>query len=475
MYLILAAALLAQPPNWMEEKLKELSQKGDAQPADWQVEENGVYVINGDSYKASLVPPSDINGQPNWLFTWVPSSEEPPYAGARVLNQFNRTAPVLRLGEEFGIPPSMVVGWGLVNNLNEGLCGSDGWEDQIGRENAMLLSRANSRLTRFEYGLYGGDGIPDANGGTWGKLMSWGWEDPSEFDGWLVFDVETWNMTLMSRRPDKSDTGRGYVWDREADSLTLTRWYKDWRNKRFDERVQVHPYGVDTDGDGVKDALRFTRQDVINEHIRIVRKLQAIFPKAKWTAYNFPNMGYWTSDEDEAYNQANWREACQQLHDAGVLDALGPSVYDHYSHLFRFPDTDDDQWKRLQRIQRDRDRQRFGRGVKHALEAGDSIGIPVLLYTWDVFHNDGRCSKSGWVIPWEEWEDHIRGLLGVSSDAGTRPQGFILWGARRWYWERDECYRASMETYIKDFDEYDLNRAAQLMSRAARIASDTWE
>lgn len=474
---ILTGTVCGQDDFNMEEKLNELSAQArgvgnsDAEiVADWTIEEGGIYVINGAAWQASMPSLTQIT-----LTRYSPPPPDPP--ANRVINQFNRHPEVRALGDKLGIPSSTILGWGLVTNLNSGLCGGDGWEEQIGRENAMILARAGSSTTRWEWGLYGGDGLPNAEGGLWGTLMSWGWEDPAEFDGWLVFDVETWNMTLMARR--ERPQGTGYLYDMENDTVTLYRSYPKWRNaNNLDEKLAVHPYGIDTNGDGVNDALRFTRDDVIREHIRIMAKVRKIFPKAKFGAYNFPNMGYWWDDETEARNQANWATALEELVKAGAVQALMPSVYDHYSHVFRFPGMTDQQWTNAQRHTRARDMERFSRGVRHTLDTAVKLRVPVYLYTWDVFHSDGRCSKSGWVISWGEWEDHIRTLASLKTDRGVGVDGIFLWGARRYYWDNNNCYRPNMETYIgttdKEFEKYDLDRAFEIMRRASAISTEIW-
>lgn len=472
----------------MEEILDDLrSQVGgdDPLPPEWSIEEGGTYVINGRAYIASFPSLTEIR------LTLVREPPEPEPVVGRVINQFSMRPEVLKLGDELGIPRSQLMGWGLNSSLAVGLCGGDGWEGMtrpdgtvVTRDDAMLLARANNRLTRWEYGLYGSDGVADEHGGTWGRLVESGWENPAEYDGWLVPDIETWNMTLMSRRPDKPDQGYGYIWNRATDTVTLQRHYlARLQSNDLDARLAVHPWAIDTNGDGKKDALRFTRDDVIEQTIRIVNKIKAVFPKAKITWYNFPNMLYWQSDEDAEANMVSWEEAITRLHAAGTFDALAPSVYDHYSHLFRFPDTDDAAWERAQRLNRDRDRERFGRGVRRTLEMGDRLGIPTILYTWDVFHNDGRCTKSGWPIPWEEWEDHIRYLASLRSSNDTQVWGIYLWGARKYYWDKIDCYRTNMETYVitdpkgdpdAQFEVYDLARAVEIMQRSAKIGADLW-
>lgn len=420
--LALPGVLLAQD-TWMQNKLLELQGK---QTSDFKLEDGATYTVNDQTYTAHFVNKDVI------VLKRVPPKVQ---IGPHIAFQMDSEAGV-EYAKSKGILPSIATGWGVGGTVNVGLMGGDGWEDTLGREAAMILAKATNTQTRFEYSI---------------NLMtrtieSWGYTAET-FPGKIVLDVETWNMALLGRMP-KPATGTGYEYSRTKGAvelrqpalhgnLTAEQWTKWW---------SVHPYAADSDKDGRNDVIRFTYKDVLRETIRITAKFRAAFPNASFGWYAFPLSNYWSDEAEAAEIAAAWSDSIGVLVQGKAMDFISPSVYDFYSHTYRFPGQTDESWTKEQAQAKARDEMRHGRAVLAALEMGDKYDVPVWLYTTHHYHSNGQCARSGHYVG-DEWTQHVVYLGNLRSAAGRQIEGKILWGADRYYWRADPCYRPQLEAF----------------------------
>jgi hypothetical protein len=141
------------------------------------------------------------------------------------------------------------------------------------------------------------------------------------------------------------------------------------------------------------------------EALRLARSLR---PNAKWGYYGLPRKEYW------ARNEA-WREESRALQPlVAEVDALFPSVYDHYR------DGIDRKTEKEHAYIRD--------NVAMALEVAD--GKPVFAYVTHRYH--GSNEKAGKDrIPLDELKGNVRAVF-EAEHQGRKATGVIYWGVEEW-------------------------------------------
>lgn len=482
-------SLVAQPPQEdFQETLAKLRQQAAAAGTGIKLEEKKQYKINGRTWRVASLLESEIKLE----LVPPPPDVEPDKGdlGGRFIQHFDRR--FAHEWREAGAEIGYSEGWGLIEHWNLGAMGGDGWADRIGIENALKLAGATSSQTRWTYHLAKADR----------ELVEMGYEEgAASYDGLILIDVETWNLALLGGHAEHAASKvDGVEYHAASDSLTFDRAFlerqagADVGRFRYEDRIAVHPFAVDLDGDQAVDGIRISRADMLEGHIAIAKRLRTVYPNATIGAYDFPSAGYWDKPDVMDARFVAWEETIASLRDAGALDVLVMPVYDFYSHLFRFPNQSDESWASAKLKIQAQDQQKFGELVRRGLELAERVGMPLYLYTMHSFHMNGKCDRAGLRVPREEWIDHVAHLASIRTAAGTGVEKIALWGADEYYWNAP-CYRPALDAAViavtggtcvhgadgamivatdDDFDEYRAWLSEDLISRCEAVYQRVW-
>jgi len=173
----------------------------------------------------------------------------------------------------------------------------------------------------------------------------------------------------------------------------------------------------------------------------LLLRVQVLRPYAKVGYYGLPFNSYWSVYHEIKRGRRAHKYEADQAVIQSILDlsqVLFPSFYESYKNSKRTPNL---------KIN--------GEMLRAILKV--SNGRPVIIYTWDRYHDGSQESYRFERLEAQHYKDMLRNLL-VQSFGGDQVDGVVLWGADEYYYTAAFAKDAS-GSYVNRGVDWDQKRA----------------
>jgi hypothetical protein len=253
----------------------------------------------------------------------------------------------------------------------------------------------------------------------------------------------TWGVTVAKIMysqhftPDASNARPGLPVELQWSEIKLKSWLDKNVPTEYDGYLCLDweaPFPV------LQDVGDVNHYAVVEQMRSLLLRVQVLRPHVKVGYYGLPFNEYWPIFHELQKKPHAYQYEADQAKIQSILDlsqVYFPSFYEHYKNSNATPNF-----------------KIYGEMIRVILKL--SHGRPVVIYTWDRYHDGNNQPYSFERLESQDYKDMLRNIL-TQSFSGDQVDGVILWGEDRYYYSAAFA-KDSSGKYINQGADWDQKR-----------------